>query len=81
MSKEESLFEAMGGTYRSVDGILYPNISFLQERMILETDDEGKCLDKLCALNTQDVLCDNHVTCRRDRKKLRKSLYNCNNYC
>ena len=45
MSKEESLFEAMGGTYRSVDGILYPNISFLQERMILETDDEGKCLD------------------------------------
>ena len=45
MSREESLFEAMGGTYRSVDGILYPNISFLQERMILETDDEGKCLD------------------------------------
>ena len=31
MSKEESLFEAMGGTYRSVDGILYPDISFLQE--------------------------------------------------
>ena len=26
MSREESLFEAMGGTYRSVDGILYPNI-------------------------------------------------------
>lgn len=45
MSREESLFEAMGGTYRSVDGILYPNISFLQERMILETDDEGECLD------------------------------------
>lgn len=45
MSREESLFEAMGGTYRSVDGILYPNISFLQERMILETDDEVECLD------------------------------------
>lgn len=26
MSKELSLYEAMGGTYRSVDGILYPNI-------------------------------------------------------
>lgn len=27
MSNELSIFEAMGGTYRSVDGILYPNIS------------------------------------------------------
>ena len=27
MSRELSLYEAMGGTYRSVDGILYPNIS------------------------------------------------------
>ena len=45
MSREESLFEAMGGTYRSVDGILYPNISFLQKRMISETDDESECLD------------------------------------
>ena len=26
MSRELSLYEAMGGTYRSVDGILYPNI-------------------------------------------------------
>lgn len=34
MSREESLFEAMDGTYTEVDGIFYPNISFLQERMI-----------------------------------------------
>lgn len=27
MSNELSIFEAMGGTYRTVDGILYPNIS------------------------------------------------------
>ena len=27
MSRNLSLYEAMGGTYRSVDGILYPNIS------------------------------------------------------
>ena len=26
MSRELSLYEAMGGTYRSVAGILYPNI-------------------------------------------------------
>ena len=26
MSRDLSLYEAMGGTYRSVDGILYPNI-------------------------------------------------------
>lgn len=45
MSREESLFDAMGGTYRSVDGILYPDISFSQERMISETDDESECLD------------------------------------
>ena len=27
MSRELSLYEAMGGTYKSVDGILYPNIT------------------------------------------------------
>ena len=27
MSRDLSLYEAMGGTYRSVDSILYPNIS------------------------------------------------------
>lgn len=26
MSRELSIYEAMGGTYRSVDGVLYPNI-------------------------------------------------------
>ena len=36
MSRELSLYEAMGGTYRSVDGILYPNISV--EAKELDTD-------------------------------------------
>ena len=31
MSEELSLYEAMGGTYKSVDGILYPDISILEE--------------------------------------------------
>lgn len=31
MSKEQSLYEKMGGTYVEVDGILYPNISQPEE--------------------------------------------------
>lgn len=31
MSEELSLYEAMGGTYKSVDGILYPDISISEE--------------------------------------------------
>jgi len=31
MSEELSLYEAMGGTYKSVDGTLYPDINILEE--------------------------------------------------
>ena len=31
MSEELSLYEALGGTYKSVDGILYPDINILEE--------------------------------------------------
>ena len=31
MSKELSTYEAMGGTYTEVDGVLYPNIVVLEE--------------------------------------------------
>lgn len=41
MSRELSLYEAMGGTYRSVDGILYPNIG---------TDDNQSDTDSVIAI-------------------------------
>lgn len=31
MNRELSTYEAMGGTYRSVDGVLYPNITVSEE--------------------------------------------------
>lgn len=46
MSRELSLYEAMGGTYTEVDGILYPNISIevkeQQEDFEVATADIGK---------------------------------------
>ena len=43
MSNELSIFEAMGGTYRSVDGILYPNISECSDNTLSVTiTDVGK---------------------------------------
>lgn len=46
MSRELSLYEAMGGTYTEVDGIFYPNISIgekeLDEDIEVETADIGK---------------------------------------
>lgn len=35
MSEELSLYEAMGGTYKSVDGILYPDINFSKESEVI----------------------------------------------
>lgn len=43
MSNELSIFEAMGGTYRTVDGILYPNISECSDNTLSVTiTDVGK---------------------------------------
>ena len=43
MSNELSIFEAMGGTYRKVDGILYPNISECSDNTLSVTiTDVGK---------------------------------------
>ena len=46
MSRELSLYEAMGGTYRSVDGILYPNIGMDDKKsdvdLAIATTDIGK---------------------------------------
>ncbi len=49
MSRELSLYEAMGGTYRSVDGILYPNIGM---------DDKQSDVD--LAIDICDVILLNH---------------------
>lgn len=43
MSRELSLYEAMGGTYKSVDGILYPNITCgLDDTLSVSITDVGK---------------------------------------
>ena len=46
MSRELSLYEAMGGTYTEVDGILYPNIVVDDKRSdmdsVISTTDIGK---------------------------------------
>lgn len=46
MCRELSLYEAMGGTYRSVDGILYPNIGMDDKQsdvnLAITTADIGK---------------------------------------
>ena len=46
MSRELSLYEAMGGTYTEVDGILYPNIAVDDKRSdmdsVISTTDIGK---------------------------------------
>lgn len=46
MSRELSLYEAMGGTYRSVDGILYPNIGM---------DDVDTKSDMASVVTTADI--------------------------
>lgn len=46
MSRELSLYEAMGGTYRSVDGILYPNIGM---------DDADTKSDMASVVTTVDI--------------------------
>ena len=43
MSSKISIFEAMGGTYRTVDGILYPNISAgVEDLLSVSNPDVGK---------------------------------------
>ena len=46
MSRELSLYEAMGGTYRSVAGILYPNIGM---------DDVDTKSDMASVVTTADI--------------------------